>query len=515
MNEDRSLSSDSFYLRPTTSFPRPLGARQRSKTRIGALLAAGLTLAAIAGRCPAIIGAEPTAFVPVAPIPAGFGVVYVYRTPIVLDRSLGLSKMLWWRVEVEGQPPRTVRDNCYWAFVCPAGHVKVSLFLQRFGKATPKVLYDPVREERMSLQVDLRAGESCFVKIYVPTMTFSGLPGLAEIPMQKAMGEIARFQRGGVPEDELLQGIADTRHFLLRTDREWEATKLTDTVEAYRSFIESHRETECARMAIHRLEEAGISAERVGDYSGDPAANRDHVPLPSVRSGSTTAGPGNRGNDIVELINRRQIEVQVQGNQITDVILHVRRIVPYPVAVHIPVGTCFAAASTKVQNMVSMADCEIRTTDNGWRNVNIPVACMNIAKAIPVKTDSLSVSHLVPQTELAKLLPVLGRAQVRAAIRQAAVWIVTDNANEQSLQTLKQSFYKQGCVTICQSSIGMPEIVRAMMIVEAAGIDVTRKNIWRCKVSLSSIPPDDNDLLIWLRARGHEIASPTRSDQSF
>lgn len=61
--------------------------------------------------------------------------------------------------------------------------------------------------------------------------------------------------------------------------------------------------------------------------------------------------------------------------------------------------------------------------------------------------------------------------------RQAAVWIVTDNADYDDLGILVASQFGFGGSRV----INEPETARAMRICCEAGIDITRKRIWNDK----------------------------------
>jgi hypothetical protein len=76
------------------------------------------------------------------------------------------------------------------------------------------------------------------------------------------------------------------------------------------------------------------------------------------------------------------------------------------------------------------------------------------------------------QRELAKLLPVLDKAGVNSETRQAAVWIVTDNADYDDLGVLVPP---GGGSRV----IGETEAARAMQLCEEAGIPMARKAIWQ------------------------------------
>ena len=95
-------------------------------------------------------------------------------------------------------------------------------------------------------------------------------------------------------------------------------------------------------------------------------------------------------------------------------------------------------------------------------------------------------------------MPVLDKAGVSYAVRQAAVWIVTDDADYGDLGILVSRPVLQalgGTRTIRE-----PEAARAMRICEEAGIDITSKAIWgdRQKI-LAGL--EEGDFKTWLEQK--------------
>ncbi len=111
------------------------------------------------------------------------------------------------------------------------------------------------------------------------------------------------------------------------------------------------------------------------------------------------------------------------------------------------------------------------------------------------------------QFQLTKLMPVLASAGADPDTKQAAVWIVTDNADYDDLGTLVSgswSFSPGGRAR----AIGARETAQALQLCDQAGIDVTVKAIWddRPKIlaDLEQIQahfPQTADLLHWLRQK--------------
>ncbi|AVD71674.1 hypothetical protein [Desulfobulbus oralis] len=202
------------------------------------------------------------------------------------------------------------------------------------------------------------------------------------------------------------------------------------------------------------------------------------------------------GRDIVDLIAEKKIEVQATGSGIMKVSVRLRKRVPYPLTVHIPVGTFFVAAKTSSQNMVTTSASRILLTTDEWNTVSPDAACANRPKDIPGDSDRFTVRRSPQQRELARLMPVLEQARVDKATRQAAIWIVTDNASYEDLGILLASPFGFGGTRV----INEEEAAQAMRICDAAGINIRKKAIWRDRREIMSGLKND-DLKTWMRQK--------------
>lgn len=135
---------------------------------------------------------------------------------------------------------------------------------------------------------------------------------------------------------------------------------------------------------------------------------------------------------------------------------------------------------------------------NSWAPVSVPAACANQPRDVPGSGDSFTIRRSPDQRELQQPMPVLQKANTPFAVRQAAVWIVTDNANYNGLGTLVESF---GPVAFGGTRvIKEEETARAMKICDKAGIDITRKAIWHDRDTILKGVKDAN-LRKWLQER--------------
>jgi hypothetical protein len=196
--------------------------------------------------------------------------------------------------------------------------------------------------------------------------------------------------------------------------------------------------------------------------------------------------------DIVELLEAGAIEVAPQGSGITSLSLRVRRLAPHPVTVRVPVGTFFVARNAASQNMVATAAATRTLTSTEWITLSVAVACANRPRNIPRAGDAFTIQRSPQQTELARLMPVLDRAKAPFDVKQAAVWIVTDNASYAAMGILVRGGSRV---------VGAEDAARAMQLYAEAGLDITTRAIWRDRQHILSLLVD-GELKRWLQAQG-------------
>lgn len=281
--------------------------------------------------------------------------------------------------------------------------------------------------------------------------------------------------------------------FLVPTTRNeiyWLHASVSGSVDGYQNYLSANphgRQLAEARERILALRSDLSLYEEAVRNGSDSSLSRflSRYPGHKKEAEAQTALTELRvGRDIVDLLQEKKIEVQAQGQAIDKITLRIRRVVSYPLSVRIPVGTFFVSSRRSAQDMVATSETKTRLTNSDWITVYPAVACANRPKDIPGTNDTFSVARSPNQAELVRLMPVLDRAKVGTYTRQAAVWIVTDNANYDELGALVVSHGPVVIPGLGTRAIGYEDAVRAMKICDEAGIDITRKAIWRDRTRL-------------------------------
>jgi len=318
--------------------------------------------------------------------------------------------------------------------------------------------------------------------------------------------------------ERYVQLHADGKHVAEANDTieslHWQEATAANTIRAYRQYGTTHpegqhlREAETKATGLRTDDAPFDAAMKAGTEASLKKFLEDFPEHQKQAEAQQAIKEITEGRDIVDLLREKKIEIETSGSGIQSVSVRVRKLVPYPITVRVPVGSYFVSSRQSAQNMVTTEESKTRITGDDWRHLSVSAACANRPRDIPGSGDTFSVQRSPHQEELARLMPILNKAGVGYATRQAAVWIVTDNANYSDLGTLVtrqvpafggiQPFggfqpFGGGTRTICEA-----DAARAMKICDEAGIDITRKRIWYdCQTVLNGLP--DGDIKTWLQ----------------
>jgi hypothetical protein len=197
---------------------------------------------------------------------------------------------------------------------------------------------------------------------------------------------------------------------------------------------------------------------------------------------------------LADLVAEDKLEIQANGRGLESLDLDLRSLIEDALEVEIPAGTLFVAETYNVQNMVVRRTVWVTLEDNDWLSTVLDVACANLELHEPGSEDGFGVRGPDAAPDgLSDLVAVLAEERPGYDIEQAAIWIVTDNADYDDLGILISGFGGFGSRVIDEDVAA-----RAMQLVDAAGIDLTRRAIWRDRLAIAD-GCDDLTLGGWLR----------------
>ncbi|OAM90701.1 WD40 repeat domain-containing protein [Termitidicoccus mucosus] len=235
--------------------------------------------------------------------------------------------------------------------------------------------------------------------------------------------------------------------------------------------------TNARLWALWRVADRTLLAKIAKDTADERVRNAASEKL----SGAT---PGTTPQTIADLIKNGKLLAEIGGSDIQRIYVHLQKIVPSSLEILIPAGTYFVCDNPNAQNMVSTEDVRITLAESQTKTgANaIPVACANRPKDIPGGSDHFTIGSLPNGDELAKLMAFLKGKNTAFAVKQAAVWILTDDADYEDLGKLIVRTTRIGDSRFSPISerrmIQEPEAAAAMRLCADAGIDIKKKNIW-------------------------------------
>ena len=200
-----------------------------------------------------------------------------------------------------------------------------------------------------------------------------------------------------------------------------------------------------------------------------------------------------RKGHIIDLVADGSITIQPRGAGIEELELDIKNLLDELLDVEIPVGTYFVAGGSGVQNMVVREAVEVQVKPGELLKLLLDVACANMERDVPSSEDRFTVERQ-GSADLTRLVEYLETANVPYEVAQAAIWIVTDNANYDELGTLVS-----GLDLAQLRVINEPVAARAMQIVDLAGINITTRRIWQDRELI--IAGVDAELATWLQQR--------------
>ncbi len=136
-----------------------------------------------------------------------------------------------------------------------------------------------------------------------------------------------------------------------------------------------------------------------------------------------------------DAVNRGYIDVDVVMSSIKDGRINARNRTQDYLYVTIPAGSYFVANSTSNQNMLVTSTKSFSLEPGASTTEYVPTACMNIHRDIPNERAGYTVGYTNDAT-LQNLVKLFEQNNTSYYVRQAAVWIVTDDATYADTGTL-------------------------------------------------------------------------------
>ncbi|MFH1184068.1 MAG: hypothetical protein V1755_03395 [Chloroflexota bacterium] len=204
-----------------------------------------------------------------------------------------------------------------------------------------------------------------------------------------------------------------------------------------------------------------------------------------------SSAPETQPQHIVDLVDQKLISVSITGVSMDALALHVQSLSSQPLQIEIPAGTYFVAADPSVQNMVARHPASALLDVAEAVDIKLDAACASLHLAEPGSSDTFAMVRTSEVPEVTKVIDKLNSTTVEYPVEQAAIWIVTDDATFDELGMLV------GGSRYGSALIKEDEAVRAMMLVEQAGVDIPNYAIWRDReLMLPNVT--EPDLVAWL-----------------
>lgn len=201
--------------------------------------------------------------------------------------------------------------------------------------------------------------------------------------------------------------------------------------------------------------------------------------------------PVERTGHIIDLVNEGSILVQATGNGIDGLDLDIENLIDELLNVEIPAGTYFVSNTGGEQNMVVRHSKVVQVEPNDLLSTLLDAACAEMQDDVPGDETGFTIQRQGTD-DLARLMTVLDAAYVDYDVEQAAIWIVTNNADYYDLGTLVSGWGNARVIL-------EDEAAQAMRLVDEAGLNITYYAIWNDREMI--INGASAEQARWLRER--------------
>jgi hypothetical protein len=152
-----------------------------------------------------------------------------------------------------------------------------------------------------------------------------------------------------------------------------------------------------------------------------------------------------------------------------------------PLTFCIPAGTYGKAADPNVRDFVTTMAITEKLTEYGVIAFWTPSASVGMRRRQPDRRDTFTMQPAPPDDDLARLVAGLAAADPGLAARQAAVWIVADDATYAELRRYVVNpleYWMSGRPGDERWTFGPEEAVSAMQAIDDAGLGLRQRAIW-------------------------------------
>lgn len=193
------------------------------------------------------------------------------------------------------------------------------------------------------------------------------------------------------------------------------------------------------------------------------------------------------------LVAAGKLAVEARGDGLSSLKITVRNLTREELEVWIIPGLYFVPSSAEIQTMVVMERKRLVLQAEESTTVTVAAACASRTKHTPSSSNVFTLGDS-SQPELERIGELAEERHCGRNVIQAAVWIVTDDADFEDLGSLRVLTLP---VLAIVRAIGPVEAAEAMRICHDAGVDIKRKAIWRDRHAILAELPD-GELKSWL-----------------
>jgi len=143
---------------------------------------------------------------------------------------------------------------------------------------------------------------------------------------------------------------------------------------------------------------------------------------------------------LIEAVQKKYVRFSAYGGSISSSNIRIENVSDMQLNLVIPAGTFLSANSSAYQNMILTNPKNITIEAGSVYSGSVNTACMNMYRDIPDSNNSFGIAQRPNNHLLTKVIKILSEGNYSYSVIQAAVWIVTDNADYYDMGLLRNQF---------------------------------------------------------------------------